>query len=341
MPTRANKRKLEDFNPNKSDSDDGTYGSAAPRASKQKPSRSHQKRPAKRRRRDDESDESELDQGEEESEDESFGEEASVEEVELDPRTGRPKRSSTKKRIKYEESDDEGNDGENGSEEEEEQAESLAEPKRQPGKRRLVKLKLNTPQRPSASSVRTMRSGSVPRGSRAYSNEPLSSGTRRSSRLHHDEQETIVALSNSGHHAEIIRPGTRSPEGRPRKPRRSGKGLKAPATSAILEEEEDAGIMQEQNEPVNEGTPPMEQRQAERGVHEGILSVEDSDPERAQGMLMSDTQRMSDDDFAGIEEQEPEEETQVKGSEVEADDEDEEDAPLSRGRRRAAKVSLA
>jgi hypothetical protein len=46
----------------------------------------------------------------------------------------------------------------------------------------------------------------------------------------------MVALTGSGHHAEIVRPGTRSPEGIPARAFKGGKGLKALPPSAIVEE---------------------------------------------------------------------------------------------------------
>lgn len=343
MPTRASKRKLED--PTKSDSNDEDYNEKVERTvkntAKQRSSRGSKKRPPKKRRRrddddddDDDDDESDLPASDEDSDEESFEEEepAEKEEVEFDERTGRPKRSSTKKSVKYDVDDNSSED-----EEEEEPTGKQAESKQKgKGQHPILKLKI-TPQPTSATSARTMRGGSMPRGKRGPSGEPLSAGTRRSARLHHDEQVPIVALSDSGHHEIPVRPETRSPEGRPRRSTRGGKGLKAPATSAIFEEEEEAASVRVDQPAEGPTSSPVRRQPSDTAAPEGMLSVEDSDPERVQEMQMTNPHELEEEHEAG------EDTAQAKESEVKAHDEgdDEDDQPVSRGRPSSAKVPIS
>ncbi|KAI9817792.1 MAG: hypothetical protein M1827_000911 [Pycnora praestabilis] len=241
MPNRP-KRNLEDFDPNKSDSNDSTYSASAARPPRTKSQKSQPRKPPRKKQRraygegsDDMSEDDDL------NEEESFAEEEELEEeeVETDPRTGRPKRQSVKKLVKYEESDD---DSETFAQEEEAQIQDEEDVGRKKRKRLLVKLKTGTSQVTPGPSNRTRRARSSSYGlKQGRTPEVASGGTRRSSRIAHDEQETIVALTNSGHHAEVIRPGTHSPEGIPSRRIRGGKGIKAPVTSAIFEEEERTG----------------------------------------------------------------------------------------------------
>lgn len=223
------KRKALDFDPTKSDSDDSTYGASASKQTRSKPARSQRGKPARKRQRrhsdhesEDISDESEL-SGASVSE-------VEQEEPEIDERTGRPKRKVAKQRVRYEESDDDDliDDYE---------IPSVAPPKKKPSKKSLVvKLPVQAPQATPALTARRgtrARSGSV--SARPTSSEMIP--TRRSSRIAHDETEDIVALTTSGRHEDVVRPGTRSPEAGERV-RKGGKGLKSLPTSVLYEEEE-------------------------------------------------------------------------------------------------------
>ena len=234
MPNR-HKRKIEDFDPTKSDSDDSTYGASTSKAARSKPSRSQKGRPVrKRQRREYDGDDSE------EISDESELSEASLQEeeehVEVDERTGRPKRRAAKQRPMYQESDDE-------EPLEEESPQETVTPKSKPGKKSLmVKLHVRTPQpTPGPRRRRSTRARSGSLGTRPTSSEVNVQGTRRSSRIAHDETEPIVALTNSGRHEDVIRPGTRSPEPVTERPRRGGKSVKTLPTSVVYEEEESSG----------------------------------------------------------------------------------------------------
>lgn len=232
MPNRA-KRKAVEFDPTKSDSDDSTYGAAASRPTRSKPARSQRGKPSrKRQRRHSNNDSEEISNGSELSA--ASSSEVEPEEPEIDEKTGRPKRKAAKQRVKYQESDDEEFLRDYGSE-------MVATPKRKPSKPSLVvKLNVRTPQPTPAPTTRRgtrARSGSV--SARQIMSETVA--TRRSSRIAHDETEDIVALTTSGRHEDVVRPGTRSPEPGPERVRKGGKGLKSLPTSVVYEEEESSG----------------------------------------------------------------------------------------------------
>ncbi|KAI9849680.1 MAG: hypothetical protein M1837_002806 [Sclerophora amabilis] len=230
MARPSNKRKLED--PNQSDPDDEDYDATAKRSSRPAKSGNRPPKKAKKSRREYASDASEISESDDVGE-ESFGADDVEEEVpELDERTGRPKRTSTKRTVKYEETSDDSE----GLEVEEESVIPSSKPSK------MVKLALGH----SSRAKRVMRALSAPRGRHGSSAEPTSASTRRSNRLHHDEQDPILALTDSGRHAQIIRPGTRSPEAETSRPRRGGKGIKAPAPSAIFEDEEGISVSRSQ-----------------------------------------------------------------------------------------------
>ena len=237
MPSR-NKRKAGNFDPTKSDSEDETYGASASRPQKSRHSRfqgaSAQKRQRRRHSGGDESNDEIIEESnlsaavtEDDIEDD--------EEVEVGP-SGRPRRKATKKQPKYEESDSD---------------DSLAaafenqKPKRRQDKPSLV-VKLKTPRpAPQKRSARA-RSGSAV-NSRPTSSHIMSSNTRRSSRIAHDESEPVVALTNSGHHVDILRPGTRSPPEMLR-PTKGGKGPKKLPTSSTVFEEPGQSFARARNE---------------------------------------------------------------------------------------------
>ena len=231
MPNRA-KRKAPDFDPTKSDSDDSTYGASTSKQARSRIARSQRGKPARKRQRRHSDDESEDVSDESEISAESVSD-VEQEEPEIDERTGRPKRKAAKQRVRYEESDDE--DFMRDLE-----VEKVATPKNKPSGRSLVvKLHVRTPQAtPAPSTKRTTRARSGSLSARPTSSELIP--TRRSSRIAHDETEDIVALTTSGRHEDVVRPGTRSPEAGERA-RKGGKGLKSLPTSVLYEEEESSG----------------------------------------------------------------------------------------------------
>ena len=213
-----NKRKRVNSDPTKSDSDDDDYAEV-PEARKTVrragPKKQRKKARTSRHGRD-ASDEDEDEEFSGESFEEDVIQDSEPEVVELNQR-GRPKRSAAAKIEKYEDkSDSEG---------------SEAEIKAAPPRSKVVRLVLNPSKKDAP--ARSTRATSIPQGRRGLSAEPLSAGIRKSSRLHHDEDDPIVALSNSGRHAEIISKHSGSPEGaRSSRPTRGGKGIKAPADTA-------------------------------------------------------------------------------------------------------------
>ena len=238
MPLRS-KRKGE-FDPTKSDSEDETYGMSASKPLKSRSSRAHQINSSrKKRRRNYDGDDTDDDDAIEES-DLSGG--LSVEEfiedepLEFGP-SGRPRRQTTKKKPIYEESDSEDISDEVGEAHREDED---VTPKKRRGNRSLVVKLKTTPRQiaaqPGRRSTRT-RSDSIG-ASRPTSSHVHTSATRKSSRIAQDESEAVVALTNSGHHVDVVRPATRSPPV-PR-PTKSGKGVKKTPASIVYEEDEES-----------------------------------------------------------------------------------------------------
>ncbi|KAJ9664300.1 TAT-binding protein-like protein 7, AAA ATPase [Coniosporium apollinis] len=318
MSTRT-KRRLDDFDPNKSDSDDLDYGASSPGPSKRsKHIKPQGRKPKKRQRRGygDTDEEIEDDDDEISAESSASDSEEPEEPIEVNPRTGRSVRSATKKQIKYEEKseddiEDTGDD----------RAAVTRTPKRKPARKSLI-VKLRMPQ----SSPRNMRARRGSRGLRQGVTPDLAA-TRRSSRISHDETEPMLALTDSGRHVNVVRPGTRSPEPQPppRRPTRGSKGLKKPP-SAIMEASQEASfpaeeIVMEQPESPEAAPSPVAEPQ-----------VEGSDDEAAAG---SDTQV----DAPG----EAEEEEDAKMSEAVVQEsiheEDSDEGPIGRTTRSRAQRS--
>lgn len=232
MPPRA-KRK-GDFDPTKSDSEDETYAISVSKPSKPRSSRAQQGSSSRKKRRriysGDESEdiveESELSGGLSvvESEDE---------EVEIGP-SGRPRRKAAKKRLTYEESgSDNSSDGQSKTE-----AKDTGGPvKRKHDKPSLVVMLRTTPRAVSSRRNTRARSGSVGT-SRPSSSHVQISTTRRSSRIANNDTEEVVALTNSGNHVDVIRPGMRSPPAVTTRSTKGGKGVKKMPANVVYEEDE-------------------------------------------------------------------------------------------------------
>ena len=257
MPTRA-KRK-PDFDPNRSDSEDETYGTSASKPVRSKSSKHSPSKPRKRQRRkygDDDGDDDDDDDDDDDSiEDDSLEEpeEDEEEEIEMGP-SGRPRRGAAPKKFQdlSEEEEDEIKDEEdevpeNGEEREEEEEgeeeEAVTVSKRQ--KKKIITLHGTPGEFPlSSGRRRSARHGSAS----ATSSRPGSSHqpSRRSSRIAHDDVEEAVELSSSGHHAEPVRHGTSSPPSGKR-PKRGSKGLKKPSTSTVYEESQESAAARAQS----------------------------------------------------------------------------------------------
>lgn len=250
------KRKLEDFDPNRSDSDDLDYGAAESPPAK-RPQRTAQKskggtRAKKRSRKESyvgSDDEIEYDTEEDDAEEESYGDDEDDEEdMVRNPRTGRSVRTAARKAIKYEEASGEDDD---------DLISADGDPDTAPAKTRtpataqlLVKLKVpslsanNTAPQQTARTTRS-RTGSKSIITRAPT--PAMTGTRRSSRISRSDDEPLQALPATGTRS---RRGTATPEPAPgatKRPTRGTKGLRN-MPSAILEESMEASQLLPQHQ---------------------------------------------------------------------------------------------
>ncbi|KAK5110253.1 hypothetical protein LTR62_006106 [Meristemomyces frigidus] len=286
------KRKHHHFDPTKSDSDDETYGAASSprprpqgRSSRPKSSGAARK-PAKRRREryGDEEDDIEPDSADasEEEEENSYAgseaEEAAVS-VEKNPKTGRSVRSAAKKSKTYEEPSEDDIEEVSTSDE---RPVRISDPWGTNSRRlshivpthngrplvilRIDPARLKKKMVENTHSSRT-RTGSKGIGGGRRESTPIAHDqhrqggiTRRSSRISHDDQDALVALTDSGKHELVTRAGTATPEPENmggRRAMRGGKGLKKPP-SAIFE------ASQEEDEEVVMERVPIEAAEAER-----------------------------------------------------------------------------
>lgn len=236
MPLR-NKRK-GDFDPTKSDSEDETYGTSASKPLKSRP-KAQQNNPSRKKRRrrysGDDSDDSDVIEESELSGGLSAEDDIEDEEPEFGP-SGRPRRKAAKKKPTYEESDSE--DFSEGIRETKVEDERGTPKKKREKPTLVIKLK-TTPRQTAAQPRRSTRarSGSIG-ASRPTSSHLQTSATRKSSRIAQDETEAVVALTNSGHHVDVVRPGTRSPP--TVRPTKGSKGVKKMPASIVYEEDEES-----------------------------------------------------------------------------------------------------
>ncbi|KAM0717492.1 hypothetical protein Q7P37_007344 [Cladosporium fusiforme] len=253
------KRKLEDFDPNRSDSDDLDYGAQASSPPKRKAQKTKSRkkgaaaRPPKKRARKERYNDSDIDADSDEISDEedSFGEEEEEEEeeeyVERNPRTGRGVRSAAKKPVKYEEPSEE------EIEEDVSDASSGSRGNRSiiqgASTTRIVKLKVpaawlednmqpSGAQQTGARATRS-RTGSISIGKRGSTpTVPSGLGTRRSSRISHSDDAALQSLPMTGPRS---RRGTATPEPAPTAGQRATRGTKGlpGMPSAIMEESQE------------------------------------------------------------------------------------------------------
>ncbi|KAI9706153.1 MAG: hypothetical protein M1820_004914 [Bogoriella megaspora] len=298
MSTRT-KRRLEDFDPNKSDSEDLDYGAdSPPRSRKSKSSKAKQKKPAKRPRRAYDSDDDELveDDSDEISEESEAG--SSDQEAELNPRTGRRVRSAAKKNIRYEESDEEEIEETGKSDSDRDELQQTHR------KQYIVKLKVNshTTARPTRSRGRT---GATPAAEMT--------ATRRSRRISHDDKEPAIELTDSGKHAQPARSRTTTPEAPPRRSSRAAKGLKKPPSTIIEASQEQSATTKQSEE--------EEEQIVMENDDENDAQVDDPhmlEPELEPEVVQADVE-------------EPMADIEVEDS-APGDDEDEDDEPVRGGR---------
>lgn len=313
-----NKRKREDFDPTKSDSSDEDFTDQPdPVKAKVAPKPTKKKGRRKRVRRGSNID---FSSGDDEEAEESSADDVVDETVKPEMNaSGRFKRRSAQKPVNYQESE---GDTDGSREEVDDEHDAGEEPVVTTKKSKVVKLILNT------SSLNTRGS----RGRRGPSSEPLSAGKRRSSRLHHEDQDPIIALTTSGKHAEIIRPPTHSPE-RAQRHTRGGKGIKGPAGTVASDERPRSRAGK--SLPANYAEQAQPRGKTISMAHDG---GEGSDGETGtQDPTAGEDEALEDDE----DEDEGEEEPATKAtSNVEAEDEDddEDDGPVKRSGRRKVRI---
>lgn len=313
------KRGIEEFDPNKSDPEDLDYGAESP-PRESRPRKSNKGSPRKRAKRprdgyhDSDIDPDSDDPSEEE---ESFADDSEEDEpVETNPRTGRSVRRAAKKPVKYEESD---------VEEEIAATDSDRDPiaptpakSRRPARDTLKKPSLIVILdigRYKMVDGKATRSGTT---SRTLKREPTpqasgAAGARRSSRLSHDEQQPLVALTDSGKHELVTRAGTVTPEPEgSRRPTRGGKGLKKPPSAIMEASQEDSAVGQSHTA---EGEDFFAQLEASAQKQVSRTSPEE---EREDDIRM---------------EYEDEEEVVVQESQPDPEDNEDDDEPVTRGTR--------
>jgi len=292
MPGRG-KRPRGDFDPNKSDSEDETWGDAASKPTRSRHSKSHTNKPARKKQRrkhnDSEDDDDEISESDLSAEVSEEGNEKEEEEIELGP-NGRPRRNATKKAAPIIEDDD----SEGSPEEEIEDEDKVAPEKNQPRRSLLIKLKVPQGRFPISTRRNTRAgSGSTAPSRPTSSHMPLSIGiARRSSRIAHDDTE-IVALTNSGHHVETAG-GLKSPLDPPARPTRGRKGIKRPGKTVVEEEEDGSAKSKEQqstDELQKDYPPEIAASHDDLADEEGII---DDGDEKAQARSMA-----ADDDREG------------------------------------------
>lgn len=338
MPT---KRKLEHFDPNKSDSNDTDFDPTEVRTSPKKSRKSSSKRHSgggaarKKSKRpkyrgsdvtDDDVEDSLLEESFSEADEED-------EEVEMNEKTGRAVRKATKKAVNYEED----SNSDVAESVQDTRTDSDEEPKRRPQnkRRKLVEaeengtdgsdgepasasppqvrskiIKLKVPPGTPVPPIRTTRAASAARTRGRGSTEPKSAGLppRRNTRAHTEDGDQPIALSTSGNH--VVREG-HSPEPIIRRTR-GAKGLKQPA-STIKEEAHET----------------YEQEGVDATIATEIAGTDDQD--EADAVIEQD-----DADELAIDE--GLDKPAVAGAD---DDDDDDDAPIARtGRTRGSRAGL-
>ncbi|KAJ4374129.1 TAT-binding protein-like protein 7, AAA ATPase [Neocucurbitaria cava] len=275
--------------------------------------RDPKKRPSKRQRRGYGG--SDIDEDDQIESDDSFTERSESEEPEINPATGRSVRRATKKQFTYEESEVEEDEIKDTSSDDEDEVPTTTSRRRaQPSIEEVEKpsliVKLKMPENAPGRNLRT-RTGSK---SIARGKTPEVAGARRSSRLSHDVEAPIVQLSDSGRHVDIVRQGTRSPEPVIARATRGGKGPRVQHPSAIMEASQETSMIRD------ESPGPLDALLA--GAETQVQASKDSSP------IQEAQQEEEDDEDEGMEG--VIQESQHEGA---AEDESEEEGPVTRGGR--------
>ena len=254
-------------------------------------------------------------------EDDSFTDRSESEEPEVNPATGRSVRRATKKQVTYEESDeDEIEDTPSESSDDDKpraRGRQRAKPSIEEVEKPSLIVKLKMPENAFGRSLRT-RTGSKSTAQPTRGRTPEVGITRRSSRLSHDVEAPIVALSDSGKHVQVVREGTRTPEPSTARATRGGKGPRVQAPSTIEEASQEVSMIRDEEES-DQG--PLDKLLA--GAQMQVESSARETPEQeAQGA------KDEDDDDEGMEGV-----IQESQHDRPAEDSDEEEGPITRGGR--------
>ncbi|KAF3004238.1 hypothetical protein E8E13_007437 [Curvularia kusanoi] len=254
-------------------------------------------------------------------EDDSFTERSESEEPEVNPATGRSVRRATKKQVTYEESDeDEIEDTASDSEDEKPRTAGRrrAKPSIEEVEKPSLIVKLKMPDNAFGRSLRTRTGSKSTAPTRGRT--PEVGITRRSSRLSHDVEEPMVALSDSGKHANVVREGTRTPEPSVARATRGGKGPRFQAPSTIEEASQEVSMIRDEGEEDSPG--PLDKLLA--GAQMQVQSSAPESPEHdAQGA--KEEEEDDDDGMEGV--------IQESQHERANEDSDEEEGPVTRGGR--------
>jgi hypothetical protein len=317
------KRKF-DIDPNASDPEDSDYDEAAraPPPQRRRNNRAtpggSKKKISKRQRH--QYGGSDVDDDDEIVSDDSFTDRSSSEEPEINPTTGRSVRRATKKSIKYEESAEEIEDTPSGSSDDDKPVvasrrraqPSIAQPSIEHVEKPSLIVKLKMPNySASARSLRT-RTGSK---SIARGKTPEAAGTRRSSRISHDREAPIVALSDSGKHVNIVREGTRSPDPVISRATRGGKGPVIEHPSIIMEASQEASMLHD------DSPGPLDKLLA--GAETQVNASKDGTPEESTQPFKNEDEDEDDEGQEGV----------IQESQNAAEDSEEEEGPITRGGR--------
>ncbi|EMC94550.1 hypothetical protein BAUCODRAFT_73927, partial [Baudoinia panamericana UAMH 10762] len=277
------------------------------------------RKPVKRRREtygDDSDIEPDSDEIEEDEEEEaSFAESDADEEFATSAKTGRRVRAAARKPVKYEEEPSDVELADEDSDRDSLQPSPAARSRQAAGlKKRSLMVKLKLPSMAEGGRALRPRTGSKSLTKREPTpQEYRGMAMRRSSRISHDDQEPLVALTDSGRHETITRPGTATPEPPSRRPTRGSKGLKKPPSAIMEASQEDSQQLQSQTQ----GEDLLSQ--LNQAATHTRLEVDPTSPEAA-------AQAENDDDDDIRMERVDEDEVVVQES---MDDDDEDDGPIA------------
>lgn len=236
--------------PNKSDPDDETYGKHSTKKRKARASGSGGTGPQRKRaRRGDNSSDSENVEDEDdivESSAEANSDDETPGVVELTP-AGRPAREAAKRVTKYDDGPGSGDDNvvvQVPVPSHRDQRKIKPQGRKQVADEQpslVIKLKVNPP--PTyPRSPQARRSARSQTSSKAVAALPTVPQRRSSRILTSEEQGPLLALTDSGRHSQIVRPGSAPPDPSQIHPRFAGKGLRLRTASTIIEaSQEDLG----------------------------------------------------------------------------------------------------